>query len=130
MLLLPVPAGALSCVRYVFNKTGAPLVDAKWYSNFPRTVIAVGTVAIFKYRSGISHVALVERLDADGFLVSECNYDGEGGCGKRFVPYNHYSIVGFWEPPTRKNSYRGMALFPSEAAPNILDKRSLTLLRQ
>jgi hypothetical protein len=57
----------------------------------------VGRVAVFKYHSGISHVALVTELSINGFWVREANYRA-GKIGVRFVPYNDYSIVSFFEP--------------------------------
>ncbi len=89
----------MSCVRWVHTKIpSAPLVDAEHYAGFPRSMPTVGSVAIFEYLSGVSHVAIVESLGLSGFTVSECNYFGDGTCGRRFVDYNHYSIVGFWTP--------------------------------
>jgi len=89
----------MSCVSYVHSKIPtAPLVDAEWYARFPRSIPSVGSVAIFKYDTGVSHVAIVESLEEKGMVVSDCNYK-PGICTKRFVEYGHYSIVGFWLPP-------------------------------
>lgn len=88
-----------SCVQYVHSRyPAAPLVDATWYQKFPRTMPSVGAVAIFHYSSGLDHVGVVESLGEKGFIVSDCNYSWHV-CTKRFVPWNHYSIVGFWDPP-------------------------------
>jgi hypothetical protein len=72
--------------------------------------MAVGAVALFKYHNGISHVALVEALGANGLTVSECNYI-HGVCGLRYVPYGTYSLIGFWKPPTQNRS--GLATLPA-----------------
>ncbi len=103
ILLFATPVYAESCVSYLNRVIGAPLVDAVFYQTFPRTQMAVGSVALFKYHNGISHVALVEALGANGLTVSECNYV-HGVCGLRYVPYGTYSLIGFWKPPTQYRS--------------------------
>ncbi len=60
--------------------------------------MAIGSVALFKYHNGVSHVAMVEKFKDSCFIVSETNFDGEGSYGTRCVPYGDYSIVGFWRP--------------------------------
>lgn len=70
--------------------------------------MAVGTVALFTYRSGVSHVALVEELSLNGFWVSECNYR-PGVCGWRFVRYDDYALRGFWSPPNQSIPLREFA---------------------
>ncbi len=103
-MLLATPVYAESCVAYIHDRTGAPLVDAQWYQNFPRTIMAVGSIALFKYHNGVSHVALVEALGMSGLTISECNYH-HGVCGLRYVPYDDYSLVGFWQAPNQTTSY-------------------------
>ncbi len=100
----------MSCVQFVHSRIpSAPLVDAEWFQQFPRSTPSVGSIAMFKYDSGVSHVAIVEELQQEGMVVSECNYR-KGVCDKRFVKWNNDTLVGFWQPPSR---YR--AASPSEA---------------
>ncbi len=88
--------------------------------------MAVGTVAVFKYHNGVSHVALVEELGLNGFTVSECNFHA-GKCGWRFVPYNDYSIVSFWTPPNRTSEYLAESQSPFVADSSTTDTGLLAL---
>lgn len=94
---------AESCVAYIHDKTGAPLVDAEFYKGFPGSIPSIGSVVVFFYPKSSPdyqwHVALVKEFKRDCFLISERNFDGKGSYGERCIPYNHPSIVKFWTPP-------------------------------
>ena len=57
----------------------------------------VGAVAVWDQRmSGYGHVGYVESVQADGFTVSEMNYNGWNQVDSRFVPYsNPGPLTGF-----------------------------------
>jgi hypothetical protein len=99
--------------------TGAPLIDAEWFQGFPKTPITVGSVAMFTYRNGKSHVGLVESLDSDCFWMSDYNYRGDGKYGRRCVPYDNYALKGFWSPPNQRSMYLAGFQFPAVASTNI-----------
>lgn len=61
----------------------------------PNSEVAVGSVAIFKYPSGLMHYAYVESFGTEVFKVSESNYLP---CqrGERLVNLNDKSLLGFY----------------------------------
>lgn len=93
-----------------------PLVDAEFFNGFVKTTPAVGNVAIFKYKNNVSHIALIEFLGNNGFLVSECNFIKDK-CGKRWVEWDNYALQGFFQPsqPTRPREF--LAEKPSQQLP-------------
>lgn len=63
----------------------------------PSTGISVGAIAIFYYPdSGLKHVAFVEIVLEDSFLISETNYK-KGEFGMRLVKFDDYALLGFTE---------------------------------
>ena len=83
------------CNCYLFvknNVEGLPLMA----NITPNTELEVGAVAIFKYPSGLKHVAIVREIWDGEFLVEETNYKN---CkyGKRIVSEVDKSLIGFWK---------------------------------
>ncbi len=72
------------------------MVDAIYYQSFVRTYPAVGRVVMLSYGEGVdnAHVAYVTKLEADGFWISEANYNR---ClkGVRFIKWTDEALVGF-----------------------------------
>ncbi len=86
-----------SCVRRVHELLpAAPLVDARWYLNFPRVTPAVGEVAMFNY-DGTYHVAYISELREEGFIVQEANFH-KCQKGTRLIDWQDPHLVGFWTP--------------------------------
>lgn len=93
------------CTWYVANRRCIPWFGNawEWYGNaqaygYPVGQQArVGAVAVWDQRmSGYGHVAYVESVQADGFTVSEMNYNAWGQVNSRFVPYsNPGPLTGF-----------------------------------
>ena len=93
------------CTWYVANRRCIPWFGNawEWYGNaqasgFPvGSQARVGAVAVWDQRmSGYGHVAYVESVQADGFTVSEMNYNGWNRVNTRFVPYsNPGPLMGF-----------------------------------
>lgn len=84
-----------SCVKYARAIIGGvPLRDAEAF--LPNTTIHVGALALFRYRSGVSHVAVVTSINGSSFTVREANYKP---ClaSTRNVAYSDSALVGFWE---------------------------------
>ncbi len=88
-----------SCVRTLHSfLPEAPLINAIYYQNFPRTTPQVGAVALFSYGEGVmkQHVAYVASIDEFGMELWEGN---KVDCTftKRFMRWdvpNDY-LVGF-----------------------------------
>lgn len=66
----------------------------------PNTTPFVGAVAIFTYISKtgetLPHVALVTKLDSDGFWVRDANFGGPG-IRTHFIRYNDPHLDGFFK---------------------------------
>ena len=62
----------------------------------PNSTPLVGNVAIFYYKS-VKHIALITRIQDDGFFITESNYKA-GVIGERFIPWNYYALHGFYNP--------------------------------
>ena len=60
--------------------------------------MSVGSVAMFTYKNGVSHVGIVESFEEKCFWMSDSNFEGDGKYGERCVPYDHYALKGFWKP--------------------------------
>lgn len=61
----------------------------------PNTELATSTIAIFSYRN-VKHIALVESVKKDSFVVWESNYR-PGLIGRREVKINDPALQGFYE---------------------------------
>ncbi len=84
-----------SCVSYVRSLVPeAPRKDAINYK--PNAAPAVGSVAIFRYKNGVGHVAFVTALYSTGFFISEANYH-HCKVDDRWVAYNDPALRGFWD---------------------------------
>ena len=62
----------------------------------PNTFPVFGGAVLFDYE-GVSHIAVISSLEANGFWVTEANYKH---CTRtvRLVKYNDPAIKGFYEP--------------------------------
>ena len=60
----------------------------------------VGGVAI-EFFNGIKHVSVITEVHATGVQVIESNYH-HCQTGTRFIPYEKYSLVGFWSQSVQK----------------------------
>jgi hypothetical protein len=112
-LAVPVPTHAAvnlcSCVRFVASLIpSAPLIDARWYATVfkERTYPAVGRIAMFKYGEKVteSHVAIVKKIEDDGFWVEEANWKP---CKKttRFIKWSDENLVGFLDLGTPRKVF-------------------------
>lgn len=103
-------------------------MDAEWFQTFGyRTFPAVGRVALLQYED-VSHVAVVTGVDGSGFTVEEANYKR---CKQttRFIKWNSPEVVGFLDlGPSQRKSLAG-AEPQSQDVPNILDTRTVALVR-
>lgn len=84
-----------SCVKYARALIGnVPLQNASQF--VPNTKLHVGALAVFKYSSGVSHVAVVTSVKESSFTVKEANYKP---CltSTRNVSTDDEALIGFWE---------------------------------
>lgn len=82
-----------SCVGYVRSKIPSfPFGDAD--TQIPNSTPQIGGVVIFQYKT-LGHVAIITKLETDGFWVDEFNYE-PGRQTSRFVSWNDGRIRGFW----------------------------------
>tara|TARA_R110000851_G_scaffold96046_3_gene208443 strand:+ start:2525 stop:2911 length:387 start_codon:yes stop_codon:yes gene_type:complete len=85
------PGEACNCVTFVRNRvSGMPPMAV----TLPNSEAAVGAVAI-EFFGNIKHVSVVTEVHATGVQVIEANYS-HCETGSRFIPYDKYSLVGFW----------------------------------
>lgn len=54
----------------------------------------VGAVAFFRY-GDLPHYAIISKLDADGFWVTDSNFGGPG-IRTHFIEWDNTHIRGFW----------------------------------
>lgn len=82
------------CNCYAYTKNRIPNLPSM-ASIAPNSEPTVGAVAV-EYFGRVKHVSIVIELKSDGVIVKEANYDH---CkkGTRFIPFDHYSLVGFWK---------------------------------
>ena len=85
------PGEACNCYRYVKNRIDTLPAMALV---LPNTTAATGTVAI-EWFDNVKHVSIVTAIDANGVYVAESNYH-HCKVGTRYIPFDHYSLVGFW----------------------------------
>lgn len=64
---------SLLCNCYAYAKSKIPELQ-NTSKITPNTDIEVGTVAIFKYPSGVKHYAIVKSVSKESFVVDESNY--------------------------------------------------------
>ena len=93
------------CTWYVANRRCIPWFGNAWewygqaqsYGYPVGQQARVGAVVVWDQRmSGYGHVAYVESVQANGFTVSEMNYNAWGQVDNRFVPYsNPGPLTGF-----------------------------------
>lgn len=62
----------------------------------PNSSPHIGVIAVFAYP--IPHLAYVEKLTDEGFIVKEANYE-PAKIGERLVKWNDPHLKGFWKPP-------------------------------
>lgn len=88
---------SIGCVEYVRSKIPSfPRGDAD--TQVPNSTPQVGGVVIFQYRT-VGHVAIITKLETDGFWVDEFNYE-PGKQTSRFVSWSDKNIKGFWSAKT------------------------------
>lgn len=84
-----------SCAKYAYvSIDGVPLKDAdEFVPNSYEPV--VGGLALFHYKSGESHVAVITAINGTSLTVKEANYHP---CliDKRVVDMSDPSLIGFW----------------------------------
>jgi hypothetical protein len=88
------------CVRYLREVWGINIKGNAntIVANRPMSDVTLGDVIIFKYPSGVHHVALIIGYsDAGGWLVVETNYE-PGKETRRNVPTFDPAILGFYHP--------------------------------
>ncbi len=90
------PSNALfcSCINYARSLgIKIPLVDADELT--PNAPALVGNLVLLKYKSGLSHVAVITDLEPEGVYIKEANYH-KCQKGERFIPFTDSNIIGFW----------------------------------
>lgn len=61
----------------------------------PNTSPAAGVIALFNY-SGTPHMALIYKIESNGFWVKEANME-KCKRSERFISWGDKSILGFWK---------------------------------
>ena len=89
----PSDTEACNCVTFVRNRVAG--LD-RMVAILPNTVPKPGTVAI-EFFKDIKHISIVTKVELGGVWVEEANYV-HCETGKRFIPFNKYSLVGFHQP--------------------------------
>ncbi len=84
---------SLNCYTFVDTKLGFGL--PKMAAIVPNTTMRVGTVAVFVYKGGVKHIALVTATHAGSFTVQEANFK-PGVIGAREVSLTDPFLQGFW----------------------------------
>lgn len=87
----PSATEACNCYKYVRNRVSDL---PNMLGVLPNSEPFVGSVAI-EFFNGIKHVSLITSVEPNGVWVEEANYN-HCKTGVRFIPFNHYSLVGFW----------------------------------
>jgi peptidoglycan DL-endopeptidase CwlO len=91
------------CTYYVATKVHVPwggnaknwLANAKAYGAVVSNIPAVGSIVVTTDNSRYGHVALVEKVEDDRFLVSEMNYKGKGIISTRWISNASRTVRGF-----------------------------------
>ncbi len=94
------------CTYYVSTKVHVPwggnakswLANAKAYGAVVSNTPAVGSIVVTNDSRRYGHVALVEQVEDDRFLVSEMNYEKFGKVDYRWIPIGSSSVKGFIHP--------------------------------
>jgi surface antigen len=94
------------CTWYVATKAHVPwggnaknwLANAKAYGAVITNYAVPGSIVVTTDNTRWGHVALVESVSDDGFIVSEMNYQKFGRVNTRFIPHNSRTIRGFIQP--------------------------------
>ena len=98
------------CVAYVRNQgvaipKGYDAIElAGWLDILPTGVPTVGSVVVLKYGEKLEnyHVALLTELQEEGFIVKEEIAIGQECVRReRFIEWNNYAILGYWNVPTK-----------------------------
>ena len=87
------PGEACNCWQYVKNRLSAL---GRMADTNPNAEAAVGAVAV-EWFGKIKHVSIVTKVEVSGVWVEEANYI-HCETGERFIPFDKYSLVGFWSP--------------------------------
>lgn len=93
----PVDDVACNCWRFLATKLPVPrMADIQ-----PNTTPHVGAIAIFSYKDKttgekVKHIAYIEELTADGFVISESNFE-KCKYGRRTVAWTDQRLVGFFD---------------------------------
>lgn len=61
----------------------------------PNTMPFVGSLALFKFSNGVSHVAYVDKLGEAGFHVQQGNKKA-GEYTEEWVDWDNEWLIGFW----------------------------------
>ena len=89
----PSSTEGCNCVTYVRNRVdGLPQMAAI----FPNSEPVIGGVTI-EFFNGVKHIAVITKVEVSGVWVEEANYN-HCKTGERFIPFDKYSLVGFWSP--------------------------------
>lgn len=94
------------CTYYVATKVHVPwggnaknwLANAKAYGAVVTKTPTVGAIVVTNDSRRYGHVALVEQVSGDQFLVSEMNYKGKGIISTRWIDSDSSSVKGFIYP--------------------------------
>lgn len=94
------------CTWYVATKVHVPwggnaknwLSNAKAYGAVITNYAVAGSIVVTTDNRRWGHVAYVESVDNNGFIVSEMNFQKFGRVNTRFIPHNSKIIRGFIQP--------------------------------
>ncbi len=94
------------CTWYVAQKVRVPwggnaknwLTNAKAYGAVISNTPAVGAIVVTTENKRYGHVAYIEQVEAERFLVSEMNYEKFGKMNYRWISNNSKVIRGFIHP--------------------------------
>jgi len=94
------------CTWYVASKVHVPwggnaknwLANARAYGAVITSSPSVGSIVVTTDNSYYGHVALVEKVEGDRFMVSEMNYSAFGKTNTRWINNNSKIIRGFILP--------------------------------
>lgn len=93
-----VSSDACSCVKTAskYATSDVPIQDADKF--IPNSTPIVGGLVLMEYDHTdyvVHHVAVIEQITPDGFLIVEGNYKP---CEetRRFIPFDYSRLRGFW----------------------------------
>ncbi len=91
------------CTWYVATRVHVPwggnaknwLANAKSFGAVISSEPAVGAIVVTNDNRKYGHVALVEKVEDDRFLISEMNYKGKGIISQRWISTDNRTVRGF-----------------------------------